>query len=424
MCQYACKRLLTLGLASVLVITPVFANADNDEILATIGKLKVTASELEMAINSSPFATQFVAMDVDDQASLRGGLLQRLVASRLLRLEAEQRAYDQQESFVKEIDNFRTGLLYRYYLDKLREKITVPDDELARMKQDFAGNGDALEAAKSAYISGRYQKLRLLTIQTLRDSYHVKTYEDRLLPGAAKDTVVLQADGFKITYQDLVDNVKLETAPTQEWLQDRLYKRAELLLIARAAEDEGVDVSAQVESYKSERLPAILLDKMRAQWVGDEKNLKDYYDKHPELARIPERRHIGQIVLSTRAEAEEMRRRIKAGESLFTLAGQYSIDPYGREHNGDMGWHKEGSGMPELEDAVARLGDTEISPVIETEQGFHLLTVVERRPGGVRDFAGIRDRIRQSVISEHLIEFVNQLGEKYPVTWNVVNKEG
>ncbi len=424
-CRYWLKQISSICfIASVLVFTPAYAMAESEEILATIGRLNVTASQLETAINSSPFATQFIAMDVDDQASLRGGLLQRLVASRLLRLEAEKRAYDKQDSFVREVEDFRTGQLYRHYMNKLREKIIIPPEVQANMKKQYNGNGDALDAAKSAYISSRYQQLRLLTIKTLRNSYHVSMHEDRLIPDTADDTVIMEGDGLKITYKDLVSNVKENSNPDIEWLQDRLYKRAELLLIARAAESEGVDVSAQVESFKSDRLPAILVEKMQSEWAGDEAYLKAYYDKHPEISKIPERRHIGQIVLSTRAEAQSLRDRILAGESLFNLAGQYSIDPYGREHNGDMGWLKEGSGRPQIEQAIAKLENSEISPVIQTEQGFHLITIIDRRPGGIRSFDGIRDRIRQAVISQRLIEFVNDLGKKYPVSWNVIKKEG
>lgn len=418
------QSLLISSLTTLLVLTPAFASAENDEVLATIGKLKVTASELETAINSSPFATQFVAMDEDEQASLRGGLLQRIVAARLLRLEAEQREFDQQDSFIKEIEDFRIAILYRHYLDKLREKITIPEDELAKLKKDYLGNADALAAAKSTYISERYQKLRMLTIKTLRDSNHVIIHEDRLAANPTAETVVMEGDKLSISYGDLINNKKFETKPGFEWLQDRLYKRAELLLIARAAEKEGVDVSNQVESYKSERLPSLLIEQLQTQWAGDETVLKDYYDAHPEIAKIAERRHIGQLVLATQEQADAMRKRIEAGESLFTLAGQFSIDPYGREHNGDMGWLQEGSGTPEIEQALSRLENAQISPVIKTSQGYHLVTIVERRPGGIRSFEGIKDRIRQSVISEHLIDFVNQLGEKFTVTWNVVKTKG
>jgi len=394
------------------------------EVLATVGDTEVTDTELERAINSSPFATQFVAMDEDDQAALRGDLLQRLVASRLLLMEAKRLKLDQSEEYKRNFESFRLGLLYKHYLDSLRDKVKVPPEEIQRLKKEFAGNADALEAAKSAYISNRYRQLRKLTIQSLRDRFHVKVHEARLDGDPAPDTVLLEGDeDLKILYRDLVDGVALDGKPSREWLEDRLYRRAELLLIAKAAEKEGVDIEQKLSAFAEERLPALLVERKEREWVGDEKVLRDYLKEHPDLAVVPERRHIGQIVLKTREEAEAVRKRILAGESLFTLAGEMSIDPYGRSRNGDMGWIKAGTGLPALEKAVAELKDNEISEIVETPRGFHIITILERRPGGVRSFAGVKDRVRQVILDQKLADYVNSLGEKYKVVWNVVKAE-
>ena len=394
------------------------------EVLATVGDTEVTDTELERAINSSPFATQFVAMDEDDQAALRGDLLQRLVASRLLLMEAKRLKLDQSEEYKRNFESFRLGLLYKHYLDSLRDKVKVPPEEIQRLKKEFAGNADALEAAKSAYISNRYRQLRKLTIQSLRDRFHVKVHEARLDGDPAPDTVLLEGDeDLKILYRDLVDGVALDGKPSREWLEDRLYRRAELLLIAKAAEKEGVDIEQKLSAFAEERLPALLVERKEREWVGDEKVLRDYLKEHPDLAVVPERRHIGQIVLKTREEAEAVRKRILAGESLFTLAGEMSIDPYGRSRNGDMGWIKAGTGLPALEKAVAELKDNEISEIVETPRGFHIITILERRPGGVRSFTGVKDRVRQVILDQKLADYVNSLGEKYKVVWNVVKAE-
>ena len=394
------------------------------EVLATVGDTEVTDTELERAINSSPFATQFVAMDEDDQAALRGDLLQRLVASRLLLMEAKRLKLDQSEEYKRNFESFRLGLLYKHYLDSLRDKVKVPPEEMQRLKKEFAGNADALEAAKSAYISNRYRQLRKLTIQSLRDRFHVKVHEARLDGDPAPDTVLLEGDeDLKILYRDLVDGVALDGKPSREWLEDRLYRRAELLLIAKAAEKEGVDIEQKLSAFAEERLPALLVERKEQEWVGDEKVLRDYLKEHPDLAVVPERRHIGQIVLKAREEAEAVRKRILAGESLFTLAGEMSIDPYGRSRNGDMGWIKAGTGLPALEKAVAELKDNEISEIVETPRGFHIITILERRPGGVRSFAGVKDRVRQVILDQKLADYVNSLGEKYKVVWNVVKAE-
>lgn len=390
------------------------------QVLARVDGQEITADDLEEVVQSSPFGTQFVAMNEGDQAALRGDLLRRLVLARLLYLEAQRLGLDRSDEFLKDIEGFRLGLLYRHYMDKLRERIQVPEEIQSQMKTHFKGDSDGLTAARSAYLAERFRALRQLTLGTLRTKYRVQVYEDRLLPGAAVDTLLLEGDGLAIRYADLGTGGALAPVTNPEWLRDQLYRRAELLVVAKAADDEGVDVTTRVQSYRSERLPALLMERKQSEWVGGEQSLRDYFAAHPEIGLIEERRHIGQLVSASREEAESLRTRILAGESLFTLAGQRSVDPYGRSHNGDLGWIKAGRGMVQIEQALAGLADGEISPVIETPLGFHLVTIIERRPGGTRSFAGVRDRLQQALVAERLTDYARELEERFPVVWNLL----
>lgn len=418
------KNLLSRGIIlSTLLATPLLhANADPQE-LVTIGDLKITSDQLEMAVASSPFATQFVSMDVDDQAALRGDLLRRMVISRLLYLEAQQNKLDQSPAFMDELEEFRLSVLYRHYMDKLRSRIQVPEEVLSQMKAQFRGNADALTAAKSAYTSDRYRDLKILTIKTLRDKYQIKINEDRLVPGVAQETVLMEGDGISIVYADLLKRTAQPAKITPDWLREQLYKRAELLLIAKASAEEGVDITARTEAFRRERLPALLIEQKQAEWIPSDKVLKDYFATHPEYGMLAERRHIGQLVTATREDAEKFRKRIQAGESLFNIAGQYSIDPHGRSRNGDMGWVQVGRGMPQIEQALTGLADNEVSNIIETPLGFHLVTILERRPGGNKSFYGIRDRLVQAVMNENMTNYLKGLETHYQIVWHVVTDQ-
>ena len=408
-----------LVLASVLGIAPLPANAGK-QVLATIGTLQVSSEDLDAAMASSPFATQMTSMDEDDQAGLRGDMLRRLVAARLLTLEAQKLGLDKTESYLKEIENFRMGLLYRFYMDKLRERIVIPADTLAAMKQQFKGDQEGLTATKSAYVNGQYQTLKLATLQNMLQKDQTKLYEERIKPGVKADTVLMEGKSFRITYGDIVDISEQPTLSNPEAVKEQLYNRGEMLLAAKAAEKEGVDVSGKLQQYQSERLPSIMMDAKTREWIPDEKTLLTWFDKHPEVARIPERRHVGQLVVATRQEAEALRARILKGESLFTLAGEYSIDPIGRKQNGDMGWIVEGRGMPELDKALANLEDNKVSELIETKMGFHLVTILEHQPKGHKTFSEVRDRVRQMIINEKLPPYLGELERSYPVSWKVI----
>ncbi len=359
-------------------------------------------------------------MDENDQASLRGDLLKRLVLSRLLRLEAEAQGLDKSPGFAEEMENFRLGMLYRHYMDRLRDRLKIPNDELLRMRRESDGNSDVFAALKSAFISDRYRQIRLLTLQKLRDERHVKLYEERIKNGISPDTVLMEGDDLRITYGDLIDKDKYPQMPNPEYIKEQLYKRGELLLIAHAAEQEGVDISKRIETFRNERLPAMLLELKEKEWVPNEDAMRTYFKKHPDLAHVVERRHIGQLVTSSRAQAEALRKRIERGESLFKLAGEYSIDPYGRSHNGDMGWLRQGSGMPEVENILNRLKDGEVSPVIETAKGYHLVTIIERRLGRIRPFEGVKDKIRQAMISDRMKDYIHDLEQKHTIVWHLM----
>ena len=78
-------------------------------------------------------------------------------------------------------------------------------------------------------------------------------------------------------------------------------------------------------------------------------------------------------------QLEQLRKRIVAGEDFATLAKQYSMDPGSGRNGGDLGWGKRGSYVTEFEAAAYRLKQDELSPVIKTEYGFHILQLLEKR---------------------------------------------
>ena len=414
------KQLITISaLVFMLLNSPLMANAST-QVLVTVGPLQVNSDDLNTAMASSPFATQQTSMDEDDQAGVRGDMLRRLVAARLLTLEAKKLGLDKSREYQHEIENFRLGLLYRFYMDKLREKISIPSDTLASMKQQFKGDADGLSATKAAFIAQQYQVLKMATLQNMLKADHTKLHEDRIKAGIKANTVLLEGKSFKIKYGDIVVQQDNSALPNAELVKEQLYNRGELLLVSKAAEKAGVNVDEKLNQYQAERLPAVLMEAKIKEWIPDEKTMHDWFDQHPEVAMIQERWHLGQLVVATRKEADDLRARIVKGESLFTLAGEVSIDPVGRKQNGDMGWVAEGRGMPELEKALKNLPDEQLSEVIETKTGFHLLMILEHKPKGQKSYADVRERVRQMIINEKLPSYLGELERRYTVSWSLI----
>ena len=81
-----------------------------------------------------------------------------------------------------------------------------------------------------------------------------------------------------------------------------------------------------------------------------------------------------------RARIEEYRKRItEGGESFAELAKKYSDDPGSGSKGGDLGWQKRGSFVAEFEAMAYKLEPDQISPIVETEFGFHIIQLLERR---------------------------------------------
>lgn len=352
----------TLIFAALLASTTLRA-----EVLVTVDGTPVTSKQLEQTLRSSPFATQYPGLDADEQAVLRRDLLQRLVQAEVLYQEARRLGLEEDETVRRDVAEFETGLLAQKYLQYLRDGIEIPESKQADWRRRLGTDLDALAAVRSVYVADRYRQTKAKVLNRLRQRYG-----------------------------DL---------PETE-------------LLARGAREAGIDVSAQVAGFRRERMIQRLLERKEKEWIPDKTTLHDYYQRHPEIGRVPERRHIGQIVVAERDTAQALRCRILQGESLFRLAKQYSIDPYGRQHAGDMGWLPEGSAIPAIEAALATLKDGEISEVIETPKGFHLVTIVERKPGEQKPFAAIGDRVRRALLLERMPAWLRQVMTRHRIAWS------
>jgi parvulin-like peptidyl-prolyl isomerase len=95
-----------------------------------------------------------------------------------------------------------------------------------------------------------------------------------------------------------------------------------------------------------------------------------YLNKHPELDPA-----------KARPTAEDVLKRARAGESFEKLAQEYSADPSNKNKGGDLGWFGRGRMVKAFEDAAFALQPGQISEVIETEFGYHIIKVEERRNG-------------------------------------------
>ena len=107
------------------------------------------------------------------------------------------------------------------------------------------------------------------------------------------------------------------------------------------------------------------------------------------LPTIPERYEFSEIVLQpeiseaererVRTELAELRERVLKGEKFSMLATLYSQDPESAKKGGELGFFTRGEMVSEFESAAFALKPGEVSPIIETKFGFHIIQLIERR---------------------------------------------
>lgn len=104
-----------------------------------------------------------------------------------------------------------------------------------------------------------------------------------------------------------------------------------------------------------------------------------------------------------RAKVEEVLKRVKAGEDFVALAKEYSTDPGSKENGGDLGWFGRGRMVPEFEKAAFALQAGQISEIVESPFGFHIIKVDERRTGDPQSASDAVEREKEKKLIEEIV---------------------
>jgi peptidyl-prolyl cis-trans isomerase C len=131
-----------------------------------------------------------------------------------------------------------------------------------------------------------------------------------------------------------------------------------------------------------------------------------FYEKNPDKFKQPESVHASHILIivppgadantkaAAKARAEEALKAAKAGTDFAALARRYSQDG-SAQRGGDLGFVPRGQTAPAFEKAAFALQPGQISDVVESPFGFHIIKVIERRPGRVVSFPEAAGQIQQ-----------------------------
>jgi peptidyl-prolyl cis-trans isomerase C len=157
---------------------------------------------------------------------------------------------------------------------------------------------------------------------------------------------------------------------------------------------------------------------------------KDFYDKNPERFKQPEMVRASHILVrvdptaneaakkAAKAKIDAVLKRAKAGEDFAALAKENSDDG-SAQMGGDLNYFPKEKMVPEFSTAAFQLKTGEISSVVTTEFGHHIIKLTDRKPGGVVPLDQVNDRIKQALTEQRKQEraeaFIAQLKQKSKV---------
>ncbi|MFU8779500.1 MAG: peptidylprolyl isomerase [Kiritimatiellia bacterium] len=139
-----------------------------------------------------------------------------------------------------------------------------------------------------------------------------------------------------------------------------------------------------------------------------EEEMKAFFENNKEHYQQPERVNASHILIRPDSDRDDDRvvaesrlesiaQEIRDGKDFGELAAQHSQCPSGKQNGGSLGWFSRGMMVPEFEEAAFSMAVGEISEIIETQFGFHIIMKTAEDEGGQAAFDEARDKIRDVI---------------------------
>ncbi|WP_298273144.1 peptidylprolyl isomerase [Geobacter sp.] len=227
-------------------------------------------------------------------------------------------------------------------------------------------------------------------------------------PAKKEGQVVAEVNGDTITTSDFkheLDNLPPYLKPmadTPEGKKELLDTMVVRELILQQAKKDGLDrspeVAAKLEELKKRVVvEAFLKKKVEEQASVSEAEMKKFYDENKEKFKTGAQVHASHILVKSEKEAQDLLKELKGGASFEELARKHSIDS-AAARGGDLGWFSKGSMVPEFEKVVFGLKEGEISGIVKTKFGYHIIKLTGKRPAGIRSFDEVKDQIKAALL--------------------------
>ena len=266
-----------------------------------------------------------------------------------------------------------------------------------------------------------------------------KEFRHVVAPATPEDPVLGKAGDYVVKKSDIDRMLAYYPAETQQRLlenpaeKETLVKRMlEIKVVADVAKKEKFDQRPQIKKQLAyvadDFLSREYLAKVVMQDVTiSEADLKEYYTQNKERLGVPEQVRARHILFKvdpasseaeknkTQARAEAVLKRVKAGEDFARLAAAHSDDAGSKAKGGDLGYFSPGKMVPDFEALAFYTNPGEISDIVETKYGYHIIKVEDHIEARERSFDEMKDYIKeklhQQLVMFKVQKFIQQAAE-------------
>jgi peptidyl-prolyl cis-trans isomerase SurA len=183
-----------------------------------------------------------------------------------------------------------------------------------------------------------------------------------------------------------------------------------------ALAEQNISLTELRDSFKSDIIKSKLIHKVVGlKVIIAPSEVNRYYDEHIDEFMEPKKARVFNILIKNKPEekgtalflANKIKETIKSGGDFKELAKEYSEGPNAKE-GGDLGTVKKGEMIEELDDAIFSLEIGEVSNVIESPLGYHIVKVTEKKPEKTTEFDIVKQDIEGLIFREKIDDKVKK----------------
>lgn len=246
-----------------------------------------------------------------------------------------------------------------------------------------------------------------------------------VLVAHADDKVVASVNGHSITEADLSlaeAEIGNELGNLPEGTRRRVLVEfmIENQLYAEAAEEQklgsGPDFDKRMAFWRQRALRDAYFEKTVKASIGEDAARAIYEDKVKQVKPEDEvqARH---ILVSSEDEAKKMLGRVEAGEDFAQLAKENSGDAGSKTQGGMLGYFGKGQMVPQFEEAAFALKKGEVSKPVQSQFGWHVIKVEDRRQKPPPSFDEVKDRLIGSMVQSKAQNIATELRGKAKIDY-------